>query len=225
MRLGLGSVLVIVAGLVFSAPASASTVSIFFDDSNFTELTDVGVVNTSVANVTFTNAIVLTAFSSLNEADFPPASDFQVAANGHDETGTPTIGGDMSLAFSAKVHKVTGLFTYNAPLLLTFSLFGGGVELVNSAFDSNLLGEGLHPSLEEIGFTSEIGIIGVAVSIPAFSVADDTVTGQFALDNLIFDDNFTRQGDTAVPEPTTLLLVGGGAAALIRRRRQAKLQA
>jgi PEP-CTERM motif len=162
---------------------------------NFDSLAEFSSVGNQIAGLTFSNALVLTAESSLNDLDFPPASGPNVIV---DE-------GPMSIAFANQIYSFSGFFTYVAPVTLTFfdasnTLLGA----VTSQFLENYASSGNNPN-ELLQFTSPAGIASVLLT--------------FVLDDLTFDT--AKPGPTPVPEPGTfMLLVTGGLAVGLRRLRE-----
>src|SRR5262245_43153844 len=74
---------------------------------NFEGLPEFTPVTTQYPGVVFSNAIVLTAGSSLNEFEFPPHSGSNVISDN---------GGAMSIMLTASATAFSGFFTYLAPL-------------------------------------------------------------------------------------------------------------
>ena len=86
---------------------------------NFDGLSDGEIVTTQFAGLTFSNTTTLTAGVSLNEFEFPPRSDFNVATDD---------GGAISILFISPVLSVSGYFTYLSSL--TFTAFDSGANQV-----------------------------------------------------------------------------------------------
>jgi len=184
---------------VFSSSVSAAPITIDFDN-----LSELDSVTTQYAGVTFTDATVLTAGSTVNEIEFPPHSGSNVVFDD---------GGPMTLSFSAPIYSFTGFFTYGTAL--TLSAFDGANNLlssVTSAFGSNdaAFGDPGSSPNELLSFASLTGISSILIS-------GDLAGGSFVLDDVSFDSS----RPTGVPEPATGLLVAAGLSILaIRKRNQ-----
>ena len=175
--------------LVLSLPTVAHADIIAIDFDTFTEF---DALSNQVPGLTFANATVLTAGSSLNELEFPPRSGGNVI---YDD------GGFMSIAFTAPVISFGGYFTYIGPLTLTaYDAAHNLLGEVGSLFNSNAALSGDAGSLanEFIQFTSALGIASVTIAGQPFG-------GSFVMDDLTYDDGRSSQ---SVPEPTTFALFG-----------------
>jgi hypothetical protein len=186
--------------IVFSLPtlAHADIIGI-----NFDTLTELDALGTQLPGLSFSNATVLTAGSSLNELEFPPRSGSNVI---FDDAGT------MSIAFNAPIVSFGGYFTYLGPLTLTaYDASHNVLGQVGSLFNSNLALSGDAGSLanEFIQFTSALGIASV-------TIAGDPFGSSFVMDDLTFDDGRTSE---SVPEPTTAALFGVALAVGAARRK------
>jgi len=176
-------------GVMVMAPAAANAATIFIDFDTYAEGDTPG-----EQGVTFTNAIVLTSGAiggSLNEIDFPPVSDFNVAGDN---------GGEMTLDFSTPVVSFSGFFTYNTPLVLTAF---NGVNPVDTT------PSGLVPNLG----ANELLSLASAGGITRIVILGDVLGGSFAVDNVTAETRVR-----VAPEPASMWLLGLGAAALVRRR-------
>jgi hypothetical protein len=145
----------------------------------FEELEDLQPVNHFYPGVVFTNAVAHAAGLSLNEAEVPPASGITAALND---------GGSVTIMWESPVTSFQGLFTYNAPLLLTF--FRGNIEAGTavSAFANNLAlsgDPGSSPN-DPISFASPATFNSVRIDS----------AGAFAIDNVSFE-----AAAQLVPEP------------------------
>lgn len=159
---------------------------------NFDGLSDLEPVTNQFAGATFTNTITLTAGISLNEFEFPPLSDFNVAS----DDGEP-----ISIAFSVPVLSFGGFFTYLVPL--TIDAFDAGNNPVGqalSAFNSNLALSG-DPGSSPNEFLGVAFLGGIASVV----ITGDPFGGSFTMDDVSFESQ------VAVPEPTSafLLLTAG----------------
>jgi PEP-CTERM motif-containing protein len=175
--------------LVLSLPTLAHADIIGIDFDAFTEFDALGA---QVPGLTFSNATVLTAGSSLNELEFPPHSGSNVIFDD---------GGIMSIAFDAPIISFGGYFTYLGPLTLTaYDAAHNVLGQVGSLFNSNLAlsGDAGSAANEFIQFTSALGIASV-------TIAGDSFGGSFVMDDLTFDDGRTSE---SVPEPSTAALFG-----------------
>jgi hypothetical protein len=173
--------------LVLPVPARADIIVV-----NFDAFAEFDAVAGQLPGMSFSNATVLTAGSSLNELEFPPHSGGNVIFDD---------GGFMSIAFDAPIVSFGGHFTYLGPLTLTaYDAAHNVLGQVGSLFNSNLLLSGDAGSVanEFIQFTSALGIASV-------TIAGDPFGGSFVMDDLTFDDGRTSE---SVPEPTTLALFG-----------------
>ena len=186
----LAGVLVLLASPIHAAP-------IFIDFENLNEFDEIG--GLLGPDVTFSNALVLTAGSSLNDLDFPPHSGANAAID---------LGGPMRLDFAATISSFSAYFTYVAPLSLQF-------------FDasSNLLG--VVSSLLSENYTSS-GNAANELLMGAFAgTAYLTITGLSSGGSFVMDDlSFETMDLAPIPEPSTLLLIGSGLAALGYRKRR-----
>jgi len=165
---------------------------------DFEGFSDGAVLSAQVSGLTFSNAIVLTAGTSLNEFEFPPRSGANVASDS---------GGPISIAFAVPVASVGAWFTYAESLTLT--AFDGSDQQVgqaNSLFSSNIALSG-----EAGSSPNELIQIAFAGGISRLVIAGDVAGGSFTIDDLTF---------ASVPEPGTLGLVLTGLAVLGRWRAQ-----
>ncbi len=191
--------------LSVSRPAHATTIVIDFeslvsdlDSSNTLALT------TQIPSLTFSNALVMEAESTLGEDEFPPKSGSLVVMDD---------GGPMTIEFASPFYTVGGYFTYVSGLTL-------------QAFDMSnvLLGSISGSAGNNMGLSGDPGsspneLLSIMSSTPIVKLV---ITGSldgssFVLDDLTLDDAQPAQ-NTPVPEPATLTMVLGGAAVLARRR-------
>lgn len=189
----------VVAACLLFLPGKASAAPITI---NFDGLTEFDAVLNQFSGLTFSNATVLTAGTSLNEFEFPPHSGANVV---FDDAGA------MSIAFATPIFNFGGFFTYLSPLTLTaFDTSNNPLGTVSSSYLTNLAlsGDAGSSPNETLQFLSSIAIGSV-------TIAGDPAGGSFALDDLTYDTQ-----PAAVPEPGTLVLVAtGGVITLFRRRR------
>jgi hypothetical protein len=151
-------------------------------------------------DVTFSNAMVLTAGSLLNDVDFPPKSGANVAAD---------IGGPMRLDFATSLVSFSGFFTYAVPLTLEFfDAASNSLGTVPSALADNTLGNG-GPANEPLS--------GAFAGAAFLLITGDPLGGSFVVDDISIET-----AAVVAPEPSTILLIGAGLAAVIRSRRRAR---
>lgn len=185
---------------ILALPSRAFSAPITID---FETLSDFDPVTTQFTGVTFSDATVLTAGSSLNELEFPPHSGTNVV---FDEVGP------ISISFVSPVSAVGGYFTHSLPLL--FRAFGIGNNLLgslSSPSSSNLLVSG------DVGSSPNEFLQFAFGGISRVTVAGDPAGGSFVMDDFTYT---TAANPTPVPEPATLglLLIGGAVIVLVRPR-------
>jgi len=188
--------LVALVVILAAAPHAANAAPITID---FEALSDGDVITNQFPGLVFSNATVLTAGGSLNDADFPPRSGSDVA---FDKSGP------VRIDFTSAVTSVGGYFTYAVPL--TLSAFNSSNVLlgsVSSAFNANtaLLGDAGSSPNEWLAFSGA----GIAYVI----LSGDVAGGSFTLDDLTYDSEVT-----VAPEPATATLLLLGSAVLGYRR-------
>lgn len=157
---------------------------------DFESFSDLEAITNQVAGMTFSNASVLSSGFSLNEAEFPPRSGFNVVVDD---------GGELTVDFALPVAAVGGYFTYLTQL--TFSAYDSALNLVAtdvSDFLSNLAlsGDAGSSPNEFLGVSAVGGISRIVVS-------GDPSGFSFVLDDL----TVTTAQIANVPEPGTLPLV------------------
>ena len=179
--------MVLALGLaVIATPASAAVVVYDFDGlADSTSLTN----QLAGPVLGFSNATVIKAGVSLNEAEFPPKSGDGVVFDD---------GGAISINFAAPVFSVSGYFTYASELSLrAFDSFNNQLgATVTSHYISNLAlsGDAGSSANEPLSFADAGG-----------AIARVEITGAIAGGSFVLDDLTVDSGNT-VPEPQTLLL-------------------
>jgi hypothetical protein len=159
--------------------------------ASFDNLTDGDLVTNQYPSLTFTNTIVFSAGISLNEFEFPPHSESNVASDN---------GGPITILFSTPVTSVSGFFTYLVPLnLIGFDASDTAVASATSAFQSNLALSG-----DPGSSPNELLTLASASGISRVTLQGDPGGGSFVLDDL----SYTPVASTAAPEPSTGLLAG-----------------
>lgn len=182
-------------GLLGTSLACAAPITTDFEE--FEEFTD---LSTEVAGLSFTNATVLTAGSSLNEIEFPPRSGGNAAYDS---------GATMAIDFAAPVESFSAYFTYL--VRITLSAFDGTTLLgsVTSLFDANYTSSGNAPN--------ELLQIGGVGSITRVTISG--ANGSFVMDDLTavpIEDG----GTVTVPEPNGAILLLAGLLLLAAARRR-----
>ena len=179
--------------VALAAPATATAATIFIDFEGLTEFDP-----PTAPGVTFTNALVLTSGAIggvLNELDFPPKSDFNVAFD---------AGGPIRLSLASLAQSFSGFFTYTAPLTVTAF---NGVTVVGTVTSSTGNNTG------SVGTPNEL----LSLSIPGGFNRLEFLGAQGG-GSFVVDDITLAAPDVVAPEPATLWLLGLGAAAVARRR-------
>jgi hypothetical protein len=141
------------------------------DVVDFEKLSDSEIVTNQYADLSFSNAIVLSSGLSLNDAEFPPYSGSNVAFDNN---------GSMAITFSSSVKTVGGYFTYLEPItLIGYNTSNQPVAAVSSLFSTNtaLTGDaGSHPN--------EYLSVSFASGISKVTITGNPNGSSFALDNL-----------------------------------------
>ncbi len=179
--------LIIVATLFLWAPCVSATLI------NFEDLSDSDIVGNHYAalGVTFTNALLVSAGLSLNEAELPPHSGTNVALDL----------GPVTIQFATLVNSISAYFTYASPLLITaYDSTSTPVRTAVSLFNANLVSSGNPPN--------ELIQIDYAPGIDHVTIAGDPGGLSFAMD----DVSFSVGAVSGVPEPGSSLLVGAALA-------------
>lgn len=183
--------LLIAAMLVPAAPSFASPTIITFDT-----LTDLDSVTAQFPGITFRNATVLTAGTSLNEFEFPPRSGAHVIFDD---------GGPIIIQFLNPIASFRGYFTYFTPLTLeAFDSSNSFLGSVDSAFFSNLALSG------DTGSSPNEFLALTFGGISSVRITGDPAGGSFVMDDITVE----------VPEPSSIYLLISGAAGLGAFRRK-----
>jgi hypothetical protein len=205
-RISLRLAVLLTGLLTFSPAVFASPVMI-----NFDSLAEFDSVTNQLSGLTFSNATVLAAGSSLNDLELPPHSGQNVVVDD---------GGPMSITFDSPVYGLGGYFTYLEPLTLSaYDASNNLIATITSSFLNNLAlsGDGGSSPNEFLAFSSLAGISSLVI-------AGDAAGGSFVLDDLTFD-TASSSPLAPTPEPATLALVGTGLAAIWGARRRRKVNA
>jgi hypothetical protein len=189
------------AGAFVLAAASASAAPITLD---FENLGDLDSLTDQFPDLFFSNALVLSAGSSLNEFEFPARSGTNVISDD---------GGSLTINFAQSVYSLSGYLSYVTPITLTaYDSAHNVIGTVLSAFGSNYISSDTPNPNELMAFSSLIGISSVTLSGSEFG-------GSFVLDDFTYDNE--PQQTTQVPEPSTFaVIVLGAAIAWSTRRRR-----
>jgi hypothetical protein len=195
--------LALLVAVVFAVPSAvfASPVTI-----NFDSLTEFDAVTNQFPGLTFSNATVLTAGSSLNDLELPPHSGQNVVFDD---------GGPMSILFDSPVFGLGGYFTYLEPLTLSaYDASNNLIASISSSFLSNVALSG------DVGSSpNEFLAFSSLAAISSLTITGDSAGGSFVLDDLTFDTT-PSSPPSPTPEPTTLALLGTGLATMLGVRRR-----
>ena len=153
----------------------------------FDQFADGQVLSTQIPGLTFTNATILTAGISLNELEYPPRSNPNVAGD---------TGGPISISFTSPVSFFSGFFTYSEPLILDAFSGNALITQATSVFSSNL-------ALSGASGSSPNELIQLA-STSGFTLV--TITGSATGASFVMDD-LSFQTVQNVPEGGTRLLL------------------
>ena len=200
------SCLVILAMMAFGLAAAQSVAAdpVTIDFEGFGDGTS---LTNQVSGITFSNAIVLTAGQSLNEAEVPPHSGFNVVSDD---------GGPLSINFASPTASFSGYFTYAVQITLeAYDSSNNLLGSINSLFSNNFLLSG------DAGSTpGELLSFSFAQGISRIVITGDPGGASFVLDDM------TIQAPVEVPEPASvsLLALGSLALAAYGRRRLIRLK-
>jgi hypothetical protein len=152
---------------------------------DFEGFPDGTVLTTQYPGLTFTNTIILTAGTSLNEFEFPPRDGVNLASDNN---------GAMSISFASPILSFAGYFTYTEPLSIQ-AFDGASVRVASTAslFSKNFVSSGNPPN--------EFLTVGFASGISSVTITGDPAGGSFTLDDA------TINTGTSVPEPGSALLL------------------
>ena len=188
-----------ILALFTAMPLSSAVITLDFE--GFSESTFVNNLY-SAQGAIFTNAQILTAAISLNEAEFPPFSGQNVALDAL---------GPIRIDFSSLVGSFSAHFTYGSRLQLSaFNIANVQVGSASSLFASNFVSSGNSPN--------ELLQVVYATGIHHVLITGDPAGGSFVMDNAVFNTTISTLGS---PEPGTaaLCLIGLlGVTAMSRRR-------
>jgi hypothetical protein len=185
----------IAVAAVLLVGSSAQAIQFHFID--FEDLTDLTSITNQYASqhATFSNAMILTSGSSLNEIDFPPHSGSNVAYNNF---------GVMRIDFGSTAYDWSAFFTYNAGVSVkVWDEFDNLLGTTTSAYSENYTTSANPFANEQLSFSSASGFR--AITIEGFAGSGD----------IVMDDMSYSMADApaAVPEPGTLVLFASGLAA------------
>jgi hypothetical protein len=120
------SILISITGVLLAIFSQVSAAALI----DFEDLSDTDLVTTQYVGVSFTDAMVLQAGTSLNEFEFPPHSGVKVVFD---------FGGPIVIDFLIPALTVNGFVTYSEPLSITaFSSSFLPLAVLPSLFSSNL---------------------------------------------------------------------------------------
>ena len=204
----------LVAALLLSVPATAAAAPVLIDFETLIDLDDLATVS-PVSGVVFSSGTVLAAVGGggccLNEFDFPPKSDFNVALDAIIDAVTdpfnPVIvgGGPIFLTFSAPISSFSAWFTYNLTVSAALS-----VQAYSDAAGTVLVDSVASAGAANLGTNEQLSV--AAASIRSVRVSGDPLGSSFTMDDVEFDPVATA------PEPASLLLLGAGVLTVLRRQ-------
>lgn len=176
-----------VAGLclaltVVDHPKAASATTLDFEG-----FPDSTILTNQYPEVTFTNAIILSAGISLNEFEFPPHSGVNVASDN---------GGPLTIEFATPIVSFSGYFTYTEPLTLQ----GVDSSSIQVASAASLFSNNEALSGDPGSSPNELIQLMFAGGMSEVTITGDPAGGSFALDDASYAD-----AASAVPEPSTAL--------------------
>ena len=163
---------------------------------DFESFADGLALSSEVPGLVFTNAVVLTAGTSLNELEFPPISGSKIASDS---------GGALAIDFATPIQFVEAYLTYSEQV--TLQIFDAANNLVGSAISlhvSNYVSSGNTPN--------ELLSASYAIGFTRAVFTGATGGSSYALDDLRFES-----AANGIPEPSTLALALLALAALTPR--------
>jgi hypothetical protein len=183
---------------LFNRSAAAATIG-------FESLNEFDAVTNQFAGVTFLNATVLTAGSSLNEFDNPPNSGTNVVFDD---------GGFMSIVFGSPVSSFGGYFTYalTPSTRLTLTAFNSANAPLGSIFSAFSNNQG---TAGDPGSLPNEYLQLLFSNIKSVRIAGEVTGSSFSLDDVTYTPNAAP-----VAEPSTMSLMVLGSAALFRKIRR-----
>jgi hypothetical protein len=142
-----------------------------------------------ISGLTFTNATVLQAGVSLNDANFPPHSGINVVVD---------AGGPMSILFNNSISSFSAFFTYVSQLTMrAYDANGAVVDTATSLFNVNYAGSGTPGSSP-----NEAIAVDFASGIRRIEILGDIGGDSFVMD----DASYVPTSTSEVPEPASMLL-------------------
>jgi len=192
-------VMIAILLLPFASAVKADVIT-----ENFETFADGDVLTNQSAGMLFSNAVVLAAGVSLNDAEFPPHSGNNVATDN---------GGPMSITFSDLAVSFSAYFTYLEPLTLTaYDASNNVVGTVTSLFSGNYVSTGNPPN--------ELISLNVLGGFSSLVISADPFGGSFVIDDI----SVTTQAAgpvSGVPEPSSVAVLAVALGLLVLTRKLA----
>ena len=161
---------------------------------DFENLASGAVLTNQYAGVLFSNGIILTAGSTLNELECPPHSGVSVASDD---------GGPMTISFASPLRSVSGYFTYRVPLTMqAFDSSNSPMASAVSAFSNNQILSGVSGSQP-----GELLKISSSAAIRKIVITGDAGGASFTVDDLatISSCDVNADGNTNVTDVQALI--------------------